>query len=521
MAYEGKTGLDWFLTSWKSLDNPTPGNCSYRIDPTCYPQLFLYKDGVPYWRAGSWIGDQLSGIPETNNHYIFNRSFVNDPDEISIMYGIVNASIITRMALNASRSLQRSTWHDRDQQWIDYWYAPKDQCDYYGKCGPNSNCNPYNMTQFECTCLPGFEPKSPGDWYLRDGSAGCTRRGGVSVCRSGEGFVTVALVKVPDTSKARANLSLSLKECEEECLRDCSCTAYASANESLGGFGCLIWHGDLVDTRTFAGTGQDLYVRVDAVELARYRKAKSLSRKATVAIVPVSILTALLLAGSFLYRLVIKKRKVRDCRSHNPLMSDIMNPTHLDGSRSVKDPDDGPRGNGDVPLFDLSTIASATNNFSILSKLGQGGFGSVYKGVMDNGTEIAVKRLSKHSGQGVEEFKNEVRLIAKLQHRNLVRLLGCCVEEDEKMLIYEYMPNKSLDAFLFGTSSALPLARILRFRTSTHDDKPWFADILILVQTQRKDRGWIGGNSSMSHPGWLEDSCTCTKIQGSGSSTET
>ncbi|KAL6530659.1 G-type lectin S-receptor-like serine/threonine-protein kinase SD1-1 [Orobanche minor] len=103
----------------------------------------------------------------------------------------------------------------------------------------------------------------------------------------------------------------------------------------------------------------------------------------------------------------------------------------------------------ELPIFDLVTITTATKNFSFQNMIGEGGFGIVYKGTLPTGQEIAVKRLSKNSGQGLEEFKNEVILIAKLQHRNLVRLLGCCLEGDERMLIYEYMPNESLDYFIF------------------------------------------------------------------------
>ncbi|KAK1375177.1 UDP-3-O-acylglucosamine N-acyltransferase-like [Heracleum sosnowskyi] len=103
----------------------------------------------------------------------------------------------------------------------------------------------------------------------------------------------------------------------------------------------------------------------------------------------------------------------------------------------------------DLPFIALAIVKAATENFSDYHKLGQGGFGTVYKGVLPNGMNIAVKRLSRKSWQGIEEFKNEIILIAKLQHRNLVRLLSCSIEGDEKLLIYEYMPNKSLDRFIY------------------------------------------------------------------------
>ncbi|CAN1319153.1 G-type lectin S-receptor-like serine/threonine-protein kinase B120 [Linum perenne] len=111
----------------------------------------------------------------------------------------------------------------------------------------------------------------------------------------------------------------------------------------------------------------------------------------------------------------------------------------------------------DLPMMNINIVALATNHFSAENKLGQGGFGPVYKGTLPGGEEIAVKRLSKISGQGLEEFKNEISLIAKLQHRNLVRLLGYCVQGEEKMLIYEYMPNKSLDFFLFDSTKQASL----------------------------------------------------------------
>ncbi|XP_073056026.1 cysteine-rich receptor-like protein kinase 15 isoform X2 [Primulina eburnea] len=99
--------------------------------------------------------------------------------------------------------------------------------------------------------------------------------------------------------------------------------------------------------------------------------------------------------------------------------------------------------------YDFSGIKAATNDFSVSTELGQGGFGVIYKGKLTNGQDIAVKRLSLDSRQGDAEFKNEVLLVAKLQHKNLVRLLGFSIEGKERLLVYEFVKNRSLDKFIF------------------------------------------------------------------------
>ncbi|XP_060669842.1 G-type lectin S-receptor-like serine/threonine-protein kinase At1g11330 [Ziziphus jujuba] len=108
----------------------------------------------------------------------------------------------------------------------------------------------------------------------------------------------------------------------------------------------------------------------------------------------------------------------------------------------------------ELSLLNFISVVAATDNFSACNKIGEGGFGPIYK---LQGNEIAMKRLSKYSGQGLVEFKNEVQLICKVQHRNLVKLLGCCIEQGEKILIYEYMPNRSLDSFIFDPVNKLLL----------------------------------------------------------------
>ncbi|KAL3522057.1 hypothetical protein ACH5RR_014891 [Cinchona calisaya] len=152
------------------------------------------------------------------------------------------------------------------------------------------------------------------------------------------------------------------------------------------------------------------------------------------AIIGITVSTILFLVLFLITFVFLKRRSRKKC--------DAKMQEGIDGARSLNiDPES--------LKYSLSEIQVATNNFSADNKIGQGGFGPVHKGTLPNGEDIAVKRLSRRSGQGAEEFKNEIVVVAKLRHNNLVRLLGFCLEGDEKSLVYEFVPNKSLDYFLF------------------------------------------------------------------------
>ncbi|KEH31161.1 putative protein kinase RLK-Pelle-DLSV family [Medicago truncatula] len=440
LGFDRKTNQSWFLQSWKTEDDPGKGAFTLKFSTVGKTQLFMYKHNLPWWRGEPWNGALLSGVPNAKrNRDTFNISFVQDDNNVALTYNMVDKSVVTRMVVQQSGFFQILMWDNKKSQWNQFYSQPTNQCDNYGTCGSNSNCDPMNFADFKCACLPGFEPKSPGDWYESgDGSGGCVRKNGSSVCGNGEGFIKIVSLKVPDTSMANAKGGLSLEECEKECFRNCSCTAYAVDNVSNGGSGCLAWHGDLMDIQKVSDQGQDLFLRVDKVELANYyRKSNGVPhKKRLAAILVASIVAVIVLVLSCVYCKWKKKTKDKMVRQLNQDSFGEKN-----GVQSNTHPN--------LPFFSFKTIMTATRNCGHENKLGQGGFGSVYKGCLANGQEIAVKRLSKNSGQGKEEFKTEVTLLVKLQHRNLVRLLGCCFEKEERMLVYEYLPNKSLDFFIF------------------------------------------------------------------------
>ncbi|CAL5411021.1 unnamed protein product [Camellia sinensis] len=412
LGWDLRVGLDRYLTSWKSADDPSLGDFSYVLDRDGLPQTVIRKGSVKQHRSGIWNGLQFNGAELKSS--IFNGNFIDNSEEVYYEFDLYQQ--LTRLILNFTGTIQCVIWNNRNLEWVVIDTEPSNPCESYGHCGPNSICTISNA--YICSCLDGYIPKSSQDWNALVWDGGCVRKYPLN-CSDGEGFVAFEGVIVPDLLDFWMNTSMTVKECELECFKNCSCTAYANSDTAGGGSGCLLWYGDLIDIRSFPNPGdQTLYIRVTAADLVSRSDSKEKKKRPMLVIITVSV--ALLL---FLLASCIIWKRIKQTRGSWP---------------NIPFKDDE---NIDLPIFNIVTIANATNNFSISNKIGEGGFGPVYKGQLSTGQAIAVKRLSENSKQGVGEFKNEVILIAKLQHRNLVRLLGCCIQGEERMLIYEYLPN--------------------------------------------------------------------------------
>ncbi|CAI9275309.1 unnamed protein product [Lactuca saligna] len=194
---------------------------------------------------------------------------------------------------------------------------------------------------------------------------------------------------------------------------------------------------------------QELYIRLATSKLAGQ---SSFDRKHGVLTIVLCVSSAALLLCAVVY--VYRKKKKMP---HKKRREDAHTFNYEDDTSVQMENLD------ELPFFSQHKIVKATNNFSSDYKIGEGGFGPVYKGVLEDGQVIAIKRLSETSEQGLDEFRNEVICIAKLQHRNLVKLLGYCIHGKEKILIYEYMDNKSLDTYLFDETRSSMLDWRQRF----------------------------------------------------------
>ncbi|KAF5478775.1 hypothetical protein F2P56_005307 [Juglans regia] len=427
------------LESWRSTEDPAPG---------LYGLEVISIDRLP---DGGIIC-----------YYYYYRSPSMLMNEGSITWPSKHTSDISRMVLDVYGQLKLQLWSQDEQKWNS---LNSSRCGANGSCGAFNVCNETTDDK-SCDCLPGFERRPIND------ARRCERKTDLQCgVYNNDHQKDVYFSLISDVEWPDNHLKLNIRnasECKSTCLENCSCVAYAydceRSNRRL--CNCTVWVGDLYNLKQLSsndGDGKDFYLKLATPDLSNITESNSSTGRHDddkndpkrtgnsfwIIVLLSACLATLVLALVYYYVRRELSRKGRE----NLLLLDLgmnLKTNHSDLSKVMT------RGHGDsrkrdvkMPLFSFSSVATATDNFSAGYKLGEGGFGPVYKGVLAKGGEVAVKRLSRRSGQGWEELKNEAMLIAELQHKNLVKLLGCCIERDEKILVYEYMPNKSLDFFLF------------------------------------------------------------------------
>ncbi|RDX63218.1 Acidic endochitinase, partial [Mucuna pruriens] len=269
--------------------------------------------------------------------------------------------------------------------------------------------------------------------------------------------------------------------CEVICRNNCSCDAYAPLN-FVNNTGCQLW------------SKGARFIRGSSANLQRVYFVKHKVNKWWIWLI-IGVGTAVAIP-SFCYLYFVLRRqykaKVDRKMRQMKLLAEVGGNAMGNYGKAKRTKKDGKTTN-EIEIFNLENIIAATNNYSPDNKLGEGGFGPVYKGNLIDGQEIAIKRLSRSSGQGVTEFKNEAKIMVKLQHTNLVRLLGFCIQRDERILVYEYMSNKSLDFYLFGSGYMSPeyaINGVVSVKTDVYS----FGVLLLEILSGKKNNSCIHSN---------------------------
>ncbi|XP_012455053.1 G-type lectin S-receptor-like serine/threonine-protein kinase CES101 isoform X1 [Gossypium raimondii] len=398
LGINSKTGLNWALTSWRSDKSPASGSFSLGLDPSDSTQWAIWWRGEVYWKSGSFQHGFLEVFLSNSSYDFF---YVSNENETYFNYTVKKAvTIFPRLKLNSEGEL------------VSY---KADSVASQVSCTKNMSIG----------CMKLNVPE-------------CSRSLGNNVFQQHVGYISNTGFKFSETD------NLSRIDCQAKCLDDCSCVAYASKNDD--GTGCEIWSTGVSFTESVTGDNKPEVKREVFILEPRENKwwIWLIASVGVVMIVPP--------VCSICYKIWKNSNRGGVGKTNQRVLFDEIGGGAMASTKNdtlISRRTDGHDKQLDV--FSFESIVAATKCFSVGNKLGEGGFGPVYKGKLVDGREIAVKRLSSHSGQGLVEFKNEAILIAKLQHTNLVRLLGFCIQVEEKMLIYEYMPNKSLDFFIFDS----------------------------------------------------------------------
>ncbi|CAN6854020.1 unnamed protein product, partial [Brassica oleracea] len=416
-----KVHMNKYLTSWRAVDDPQPGDSVLRFENAEYPVLTTWRNAFPIYRSGPWNGTKFIGAPP-----LFRLTW--KAQQVSCLSIITDNRSYTRVQLCHDGSVRHYAWNQTRKKWDQPWSSFLEVCDMYNQCTPNAYCS-RGVSSLVCECIPGFEYSG-----LNVTRKECVRKKR-GTC-NGDHFSLLPKMNLPDTYKAKSYPSITKPEqCGEICLGDCSCTAYSiSRSLETGNRSCITWSGDLVDIRSYSDEGLDLYVRTAA------GRGKKKSETGLIVGTCVCFSVVLALFALFCYCKRKKKREDREKERATTAAASIEIMTPRERENAIEDQISAP--------MDFAMILNATDNFS--QEIGHGGFGYVYKGVLASGEEIAVKKLSEISKQGLDEFRTEVRSISRLRHLNIVRLSGWSVYKEEKLLIYEYLVNGSLERHLFG-----------------------------------------------------------------------